>query len=130
MGDARFAVMMAAPAFALFGAALLASLFTRRPLMFFVDRHFAPGDAAAKAVDWNQRVSRPAFRSAMRVLTQVWGVVFLIEASLGVAGAVLLPLYLATVAEPLLAVVTVGALLACTRRFARARAAAGSLVAT
>jgi hypothetical protein len=129
VGDARFALVKAAPAFALFGAACLASLLTRRPLMFFVARHFAPGDAAAKAADWDQRLSRPAFRSAMRLLTWVWGVVCLIEASLGIAAAFLLPLHMAVVAEPMLAIVTVGALLAWTRGFARARAATGPVVA-
>jgi hypothetical protein len=129
LGNARIALVKAAPAFALFGAACLASLLTRRPLMFFVARHFAPGDAAARAAEWEQRLSRPAFRGAMRVLTLVWGVVCLLEAALGVAVAFLLPLPVAVVAEPVLAIVTVGALLAWTRGFARVRVATGSAVA-
>lgn len=124
VGDARFALVKAAPAFALFGAACLASLPMRRPLMFFVARHFAPGDAAVKAADWDRRLSRPTFRRAMRRLTQVWGVACLIEATLGIAAAFFLPLHVAVLAEPLLAVGTITLLLAWTRGFARARAAA------
>jgi hypothetical protein len=130
VGDTRFALVKAVPAFALFGAACLVSLPMRRPLMFFVARHFAPGGAAAKAVEWNQRLSRPAFRAAMRRLTQVWGIACLIEASLGIAAAFLLPLHIAVVVEPLLAIGTVTLLLAWTRRFARARARAAAEAVT
>jgi hypothetical protein len=122
LGDARFALVKAAPAFALFGAACLASLPMRRPLMFFVGRYFAPGDAAVKATDWDQRLSRPIFRRAMFRLTLVWGFACLIEASLGIATAFLLPLHIAVVAEPLLAISTITLLLAWTRWFARGRA--------
>jgi hypothetical protein len=120
LGDARFALVKAAPAFALFGAACLASL--PRPLMFFVARYFAPGDPAVKVTDWDQRLSRPMFRRAMFRLTLVWGFACLIEASLGIATAFLLPLHIAVVAEPLLAISTITLLLAWTRWFARRRA--------
>ena len=124
VGDTRFALVKAAPAFALFGAACLISVPMRRPLMFFVARHFAPGDAATKAADWDQRLARPGFLSAMRVLTRVWGIACLAEASFGLAAAFLLPLHAAVVVEPLLALGTVAMLLVWTRRFARARGAA------
>lgn len=120
-GDVRFALVKAAPAFALFGLASLASLPARRPLMFFVARYFAPGDAATKPAEWNQRLSRSGFRGAMRLLTLVWGVACLTEAVLGIAAAFLLPLHVAVVAEPTIAIGTVALLLALTRWFARQR---------
>ncbi len=122
VGDPRFALVKAAPAFALFGAACLVSLPMRRPLMFFVARHFAPGEPAAKTAQWNQRLSRPGFRSAMRLLTLVWGVACLAEAALGITAAFVLPLHVAVVAEPMIAIGTVALLLAWTRRFASRRA--------
>ena len=122
-GDARFALVKAAPAFALFGVACLATLSARRPLMFFVGRHFAPGDAAAKVAEWDQRLTRPDFRDAMRRLTLLWGVACLIEAALGIAAAFLLPIGTALVVEPAFAIATVALLLTWTRRFANARPA-------
>jgi hypothetical protein len=127
VGDARFALVKAAPAFALFGAACLVSLPMRRPLMFFVARHFAHGDAAQKAKEWDQRLGRPGFRGAMRRLTLVWGIACVVEASLGISVAFLLPLHSAVVAEPVSALGTVALLLVWTRRFARARAAAATV---
>jgi hypothetical protein len=121
-GDARFALVKAAPAFALFGAACLATLSARRPLMFFVARHFAPGDAMIKFTDWEQRLTRPGFRDAMRHLTLVWGLACLSEAALGIAAAFLLPVGIAVVVEPTLAIGTMALLLAWTRRFAGNRA--------
>ena len=129
VGDPRFALVKAAPAFALFGAACLASLPMQRPLMFFVGRHFAPGEAAAKVAEWNQRLSRPGFRAAMRLLTLVWGVACLTEAVLGIVAAFLLPVATAVVVEPLLAIGTVALLLTWTRRFASARARSAAAVA-
>src|SRR5579863_7392050 len=90
-GDARFALVKAAPAFALFGIASLATLSARRPLMFFVGRHFAPGDVAAKVAEWDERLTRPGFRDAMRRLTLIWGVACLTEAGLGIVAGFLLP---------------------------------------
>jgi branched-subunit amino acid transport protein len=122
VGDARFALLKGAPAFALFGLACLASLRARRPLMFFVARYFAPGDASAKADDWEARLARPGFRDAMRRLTLVWGSATLFEAALGIAAAFTLPLHVAVIAEPALGLGTIALLLAWTRRFRRSAA--------
>ena len=122
VGDARFALLKAAPAFALFGLACLASLGSRRPLMFFVARYFAPGEPKAKVDDWARRLERPCFRAAMRRLTLVWGSACLIEAALGITAAFALPLHVAVIAEPALALGTVTLLLAWTRRFRQSAA--------
>jgi hypothetical protein len=122
--DPRFAVVKAAPAFALFGLACLASLPAARPLMFFVGRSsVARGDPAIIA-SWNARIATPGFRRVMRLITLVWGVATLAEAALGLTLAFRLPSETALVVEPLLAIGTVFALLAWTRAFARGRQSA------
>ena len=117
--DPRFALVRAAPGFALFGVAALASLATERPLMFFVARAFGAAGDAAQIAAWNQRLVYPRFQAVMRRLTLVWGVSALAEACLAVSAAFLLPGQIAVIAEPLLAFGTVGALLAWTRSVQR-----------
>ena len=121
--DVRFALVKGAPAFALFGLACLLSLPSARPLMFFVGRSFVAGGDPAKIVAWNARLAQPGFRRTMRSITAVWGVAGVVEATLGITAALLLPVSAALVVEPLLALGTVLALLAWTRAFARRRSA-------
>jgi len=121
--DVRFAVLKAAPAFGLFGLAALASLSRRRPLMFFVSRHFTAGGDDVKATAWTARLENAGFRRSMRLLTIVWGTACLAEAMLGIAAAFLLPPGTALVVEPVLGIGTVAALLAWTTAYARRRAA-------
>jgi hypothetical protein len=64
------------------GIACLASLPTRRPLMFFFVRHFSAGAGAAERTAWNAKLTAPGFLHAMRVITAVWGVAFVAEFSL------------------------------------------------
>ena len=113
--DPRFALVRAAPGFALFGIAALLSLFTARPLMFFVARAFAAGGDPARMAAWNLRLAVPPFQQAMRTVTAVWGLGTLIEAALAIACAFLLPGQLALVAEPIVAFGIIAALLAWTR---------------
>lgn len=113
--DPRFALVRAAPSFALFGIAALLSLFTGRPLMFFVARAFGAGADAARIAAWNQRLAVPRFQKVMRRLTLVWGAATLAEACAGLACAFFLPGHIALLVEPFLAVATIGALLAWTR---------------
>ena len=122
--DARFAALKAAPAFGLFGVACLSSLGRRRPLMFFVAREFGGGEPERRAA-WEARLDFPRFRRSMRMLTLVWGIAALVESSLGIAAAFLLPISLALVVEPMLGVGTVAGLLFWTASFARRRQAAG-----
>ena len=118
----RFAVLKAAPAFGLFGLACLFSLWSRRPLMFFVGREFTAGGDMVKRAAWTARWEMAGFRRAMRLLTIVWGVACLLKATLGIGAALLLPPRVALVAEPILGIGTTAALLVWTTAYARRRA--------
>ena len=61
------------------GLAFLGSLLFRRPVMFFLIRSLVAGDDASRAEIWNGLWGYAAFRSAMRSITAVWGVVYFIE---------------------------------------------------
>ena len=120
--DVRFAVLKAAPAFGLFGVACLVSLWRPRPLMFFVGREFTAGDDKVRRAAWTARLETAGFRQAMRLLTFVWGIACVLEATLGIGAALLLPPRAALVAEAVLGIGTVAALLLWTTAFARRRA--------
>jgi hypothetical protein len=125
-GDARLALLKAAPGAALFGVACLASLGMRRPLMFFVARQFTAGDDPAKLAAWNARVDSAGFRRAMRLLTLVWGLAFLAKAMLWTGAALLLPVNTALIVIPVLGFGVLGALFAWTIAFARRRSGAAA----
>ena len=124
--DVRFALVRAAPGFALFGLACLASLATGTPLMFYVARQFNAGGDAERARAFTERLSIARFRLAMRTITLVWGIACLVEATAGVLAAFLLRPELALVVEPVLGLGTVALLLSWTFRFAR-RSARGRI---
>jgi hypothetical protein len=114
-GDPRFGLVRAAPAFALFGLACMASLMTRRPLMFFAARAFTTGGDPDRVAAFDARLDQPAFRQIMRRLTAMWGAGTLSHAGLGIAAAFLLPAGVALIVEPVLAFAILAGLLAWTR---------------
>lgn len=62
-----------------FGLAYLVSLLFPRPLAFYFARHFATGNSGGNVAWFNQLWQYPSFRHGMRVMTIVWGVVFVAE---------------------------------------------------
>jgi len=62
-----------------FGVACFVSLAAPRPIMFYFARHFTVGRDAAGLAQFNLGWQRPGFRSAMRLITIVWGATSLLE---------------------------------------------------
>jgi hypothetical protein len=61
------------------GVVCIVSLLFPRPIWFYIIRYFATGNDAAKAPVFNSRWQYPAFRSYIRIITVVWGIVYLVE---------------------------------------------------
>jgi hypothetical protein len=55
------------------------SLLFPRPIWFYIIRYFATGNDPAKAPGFNARWQYPAFRRYIRIITVVWGIVYLVE---------------------------------------------------
>lgn len=64
----------------LFGVVALGSLALPRPLMFYFGRKFATNGTPESVAYWNGLWQYPGFRRTQRVITVVWGVVFIAEA--------------------------------------------------
>lgn len=66
-------------------ACLLSLVVLRRPAMFYLGRYFASGGNAEAAQRYEALWQYPSFRHAQRLMTAVWGVVYVCEALLRVA---------------------------------------------
>jgi hypothetical protein len=79
-GNARLVLLEGSVPTAVFGAACLGSLWTRRPLMYRFAVEFIGADTP-KGRDFADRWRYREFRHAFKVTTAVWGVAFLAEAA-------------------------------------------------
>ncbi|MEV7419381.1 VC0807 family protein [Streptomyces sp. NPDC089919] len=68
----------------LFGLLCLCTLLASRPLMFYFGRKFATDGTPESTAWWNGMWQYEGFRTTMRTMTLVWGVVYLIEAAVRV----------------------------------------------
>lgn len=101
-----------------FGLLCLGSLSaTERPLMFYILRQFVAGDHPARLQWWEGLWQHPRFRAAQRLVTAVWGLVYVIEASIGLAFACLLAPAHVVIISPAMALGVLVALAAWTRRY-------------
>jgi hypothetical protein len=89
-GSVFFALIKESFLTASFGLICLGSLATQRPLMFYINRQFVAGDDPALLAWWNGLWQYEEFRAAQRLITIVWGVVYLIEAGVRVGLALVL----------------------------------------
>jgi hypothetical protein len=64
------------------GACCLFTSPTRRPLMFYFARHAVAGASAEASAAFTQRLATPGFLRAQRIITGVWGIIFLTEFSM------------------------------------------------
>lgn len=65
-----------------FGAVMLLSLFCPQPLVYYLTGHFVAGQCPVTKKEFRRKAASPWFRSFMRLLTVVWGVVTLTDAAL------------------------------------------------
>lgn len=114
-GNARFALVKESFFTGGFGLAMLASLLARRPLMFYFGRKFATDGSPAGQAAWESFWPKsPTFRRSTRVMTVVWGVVFLAEAGVRVGAAYTLPITTVAGLSAVVPLVVVGLLMAWT----------------
>jgi hypothetical protein len=100
-----------------FGLICLFSLLAPRPLLFLIIRQFVAGEDSARVVWWNGLWEYPRFRVRMRVVTAVWGIVYLFEACLRIVFALALsPAQVITI-SPIMGVGALIALIVWSRRY-------------
>ncbi len=78
--DARLVLLEGSAPTAIFAAACLGSLMTRRPLMYRFAHEFI-GPETPKGRDFADRWRYPGFRRTFRTITIVWGIAYLGEAA-------------------------------------------------
>lgn len=100
-----------------FGLICLGSNFAARPLMFSVLRQFAAGDDAERIAAWNGNWEYPRFRAALRFVTAIWGVTYIVEAALRVGLALTLSPAQVVTLSPLMGFGALIVLIAWTRRY-------------
>jgi len=117
---------------ALFGIACIVTIYTHdRPALFYLGRYLSAGNDPSKVAAYNDLHEVPTARHVFRVLSVVWGIGLVIEASarMTLAGALHTGTYVAV--SPFISAMTIGSLFAFTLIYAkRAQLGAASLVTT
>jgi hypothetical protein len=67
-----------------FGLVLLVSLLCPQTLIYYLTSHFVAGPLPARKAEFRRKAAVPWFRSFMRLLTVVWGLITLTDAALNV----------------------------------------------
>lgn len=100
---------------ALFGIACIVTIYTHdRPALFYVGRYLSAGKDPAKMAAYNQLHEIPTARHTFRILSVVWGIGLLIEASfrMTLAEALHTSTYIAV--SPFITATVIGSLFAFT----------------
>ena len=87
---------------ALFGLACFGSLLLPRPMMFYFGRHFMAGGDATRRRRYEASWALPEVRFTSRLITLVWGSVYLGEFATRVALIFLVPVSWVLVVSPVL----------------------------
>jgi hypothetical protein len=101
-GSPRLLLMRESFFTALFGLACFASLMLPRPMMFYFGRHFMAGGDATRRRRYESSWALPEVRFANRLITVVWGSVYLGEFVIRTALIFLVPVSWVLVISPLL----------------------------
>jgi hypothetical protein len=116
-GSVFFALIKESFLTATFGFICLGSLLAERPLMFYINRQFVAGDDPVRLAWWNGLWEIPDFRAALRFVTVVWGIVFIVEALVRVGFALALPPAQVVSISPVMAFGVTIAMIAWNRRY-------------
>jgi hypothetical protein len=87
-GNPRMLLLRESLMSGVFGIVMLLSLFSRQPLLYYIARHFVVGPILTLADTFHHKATAPWFRSFLRLLTLVWGLL--------TTGDALINAYLAT----------------------------------
>jgi hypothetical protein len=121
-GSPRILLMRESLFTGLFGLACFVSLLLPRPLMFYFGRHFLAGGGPIKQHRYELSWTLPEVRFNNRLITVVWGAVYLGEFAIRMALIWLAPVSWVLVLSPiLLGSLTLGTIVWTFRRARRAR---------
>ena len=84
-GSARFTLIKESVFTGVFGLVFFGSLLSARPLMFYMAREFSTGGDAERMRAWDDLWQYPSFRHPMRVMTAMWGTMFVADSLIRVA---------------------------------------------
>jgi hypothetical protein len=101
-GSPRLLLMRESLFTAVFGLACFFSLLLPRPMMFYFGRHFMGGDDPVRRRRYEASWALPEVRFTSRLITVVWGSVYLGEFGIRLALIFLVPVAWVLVASPLL----------------------------
>jgi hypothetical protein len=103
----------------LVGLLFLSSLLWKRPIIFYLGRHVMEAEGAERLAWWDGRWELARFRRAMRIITTVWGVGYVLEAAIRVVFALTLTPGTVVILSPIMGIGTTVALILWTRRYGR-----------
>jgi hypothetical protein len=90
-GSPRLILVRESALSGVFGVLMLLSLFWPQPLVYYLARHFVAPGASAGWHAFQRTASAPRFRSFLRLLTVIWGLVTVLDAALNTYLAFHLP---------------------------------------
>ena len=90
-GSPRLILVRESALSGVFGVLMLLSLFWPQPLVYYLARHFVAPGASAGWHTFQRAASAPRFRSFLRLLTVIWGLVTVLDAALNTYLAFHLP---------------------------------------
>lgn len=117
---------------ALFGIACVVTVYTHdRPALFYVGRYLSAGNDPSKVAAYNELHEVPTARRVFRVLSVVWGIGLVIEASARMTLAEALHTSTYVAVSPFITAITIGSLFAFTIVYSkRFQAEAAALMTT
>jgi hypothetical protein len=101
----------------LVGLLFLSSLLWKRPIIFYLARQVMEAGGAERLAWWDGLWERARFRRTMRLMTTVWGVGYVIEASIRVVCALTMTPGTVVILSPIMGIGTTVGLIVWTRRY-------------